>query len=123
MFSGRILCSPKYRPNQSAEHAPHQTKHPIKRQLFAPSHPCAKTTPKSPTNNLSEPEHTNSKTFLEIFDSAKQKILPIHVQLSQHQQKSPPTSYPIRNTSIQKTWKNQKALDKKFHLLQLTTVH
>jgi hypothetical protein len=77
MFSGRILFSPEYRPNQSADNAPHQTKHPIKRQLFAPSRLCAKLYPKIPHQQPSEPEHTNPKTFVEIFDSVEQKPFPL----------------------------------------------
>jgi hypothetical protein len=33
--------------------------------------------PKSPTNYLSEPEHTNPKTFVEIFNSVEQKPFPL----------------------------------------------
>jgi hypothetical protein len=72
--------------------------------LLATDHwPLATAPP--PTNNLSEPEHTNPKTFVEICISVEQKILPIHTQLPQHQQKTPPTAIPYGTSEPKKRGK------------------
>jgi hypothetical protein len=57
-----------------------------------------------------------TKSVLEDLQFRGAKNLALNAQLSQHQAKTLPTTYPIRNIRIQKSWKNQKLLDKKIHL-------
>jgi hypothetical protein len=57
----------------------------IKRQRFASSRETS--SPKSPTNSLSNPEHANPKNYVEIFDLVEQNSCPYDSQLFQYQEK------------------------------------
>jgi hypothetical protein len=72
--------------------------------------------PTSPTNNLSEPEHANPKTFVEICTSVAKKSFPFtssfpSINKKPHQQRSDPEHPNPKNVE------NLKIAIKKFHLL------
>jgi hypothetical protein len=67
-----------------------------------PSHPAPPASPKNPAYNLSDTEHQNPKN-VHFSKFAHEKI---HLPLPKTQDLKP-------KTYTQKTWKNQKVLDKK----------
>jgi hypothetical protein len=90
---------------------------PLRLHAFARNLPS-----KSPTNNLSELEHPPIQKNVEIFNSVEQKILPLHAQLPQNQQKP----HQQRSNTEHPNPKNvhfSKFAHQKLLPLQLTTGH
>jgi hypothetical protein len=87
-----------------------------------PLTPCS-----SPTNNLSDPEHAQQKTERGNFKFRCEKLSPNSPKLREHQENPLKSRRNPSPSTIKKTWKNSKLLDKKIHLslplLQLATDH